>query len=127
MKRFLISIGIVLFALILMSANSQDTRSTRKYATVDTDAGAAGYWTDELSIKNDTPNGDKVYFTVANIGSMTLTLQHKLTDAAAWTDYATYTAVTRVVIEDVAAHTIWRAGIKDADSTSGSATFGFDW
>jgi hypothetical protein len=127
-KRFFLNALILIaFAILLMGANTQDTRKNRKYVTIDTDAGAAGYWTDELSIKYDVPSGDKVYFSIANIGSMTITLQHKLVDAATWTDYASYTAVTRVIINDDSKNTIWRAGIKDADYTSGSATLGFNW
>ena len=58
---------------------------------------------------------------------MTVTLQFICPGDASWSDYDTYTAVTREKVEGAAAGVRWRAGVKDADWTSGTLTFGFDW
>ena len=121
----LMSSAVVLLALTLMSVNSQSSGSRYEYATVDSDAPAAGYWTNEVNPKRKSQN--QVYFSVRGSGSMTVTLQFICPGDATWTDYATYTAVTRLKVEGAAAGVRWRAGVKDADWSSGSLTFGFDW
>ena len=120
----MIAAGLLL-AITLMSANTQSSANRYEYATVDTDAGAAGYWTNEVNPKRKSAS--QVYFSVRGTGSMTVTLQCICPGDATWTDYATYTAVTRLKVEGAAAGVRWRAGVKDADYTSGELTFGFDW
>ena len=125
MKK-LIGLLIVVVGLLMISANSQDSANRHQYATVDTDAAAAGYWT---NVVHPNRKGGVVFFSVRDVSSMsmTVTLQFKCPTDAAWTDYDTYTAVARVKISDNAAGVFWRAGVKDADYTSGTSTFGFDW
>ena len=122
---FLIVLLFIIIAPILMSVNSQSSAGRYEYATVDTDPAAAGYWTNEINPRGKSQN--QVYFSLRGSGSMTVTLQFICTGDASWTDYDTYTAVTRLKIEGAAAGVRWRAGVKDTDYTSGSLTFGFDW
>ena len=124
MKK-VIGLLVVLVALTLLSVNSTNSGGRYEYATVDTDAAAAGYWTEEVNPKRKSQS--QVYFSVRGTGTITITLQFICPGDATWTDYDTYTAVTRVKVEGAAAGVRWRAGVKDADYTSGSLTFGFDW
>ncbi len=121
-------------------ANSKNSSpNAYEYATIDTLPGAAGYWTNPVSIRRgnsflgDIPN---LYFSVregvedgatANIP----TLQFKCAGDPQWTDYNTTDAFVvgdRLKIESNAAHVQWRAGVKAADFTVGdSIIVGFDW
>ena len=81
-------------------------------------------------IKRSRRDISQIYFSVrdaAGTGTMTVTLQFICPGETVWTDYDTYTAVTRLLIEGAAAGVSWRAGVKDADYTSGELIFGFDW
>jgi len=129
MKKSLIVIALLFLAMLFMSVNSVTSHDLHEYATVDTDPAAAGFWTNEVSIRVAKSNrrADEVYFSIRGTGLMTVTLQFKCFGDATWTDYNTYTTVTRLVIEGGAAGELWRAGVKDADYTSGNMTFGFDW
>ena len=125
MKKLIILL-VVIIALPLMSANRQHTSSRYEYAVVDVDAPSAGYWTNAVNPKRES--GSHVYFSIRGPGTMTVTLQFMHTPMdTTWVDYATYTAATRVKISESAAGVRWRAGVKDADWTSGYLTFGFDW
>lgn len=127
MKKLIVLL-IIAAGLLFISANSRDSdRQRHEYATVDTDPGASGYFTNNVSPRRQ---GGAVFFSVRDVSSMsmTVTLQFQCDGDAAWTDYETYTAVTRVKISDNGGKVLWRAGVKEsADYTSGESTFGFDW
>ena len=122
---FLTVLLFIIIAPILMSVNSQSSAGRYEYATVDTDPAAAGYWTNVVNPRGKSQN--QIYFSVRGSGSMTITLQFICTGDATWTDYGSYTTVTRVKVVGGAAGVRWRAGVKDADYSSGELTFGFDW
>jgi len=128
MKKIIILLCIAAVGLLSMAANRQNTSSGHAYAFVDTDPAAAGFWTASVNVKRETSrnNVKDVYFSYRGTGSI-VTLQFKCTGDADWSDYATYTTVTRVVIGDSGDGVLWRAGVKDADYSSGNTTFGFDW
>ena len=72
----------------------------------------------------------QIYFSIRDAegtGTMTVTLQFICPGETVWTDYDTYTTVTRLLIEGPAAGVLWRAGVKVGDWTSGELVFGFDW
>lgn len=130
MKKLFRLLIISLIGLLFVSLNSVSTTDYHTYATVDTDPGAPGYYTGEVSIRRAKGNrkAESVYFSNRGTGSMTVTLQYKCDGDAGWTDYSTYTTVTRVVVEGGAVGELWRAGVvNSAAYTSGSMTFGFDW
>jgi len=110
-------------------ANSLSSGDYKEYATVDSTPPANGYWTNTLGLR-----GRKlayVYFSIRGTGTATVTLQFKCSGDADWTDYYNdgidFVTGDRKVIEGNAANVVWRAGVKLADYTSGSITFGFDW
>lgn len=106
-------------------ANSQSSGEYKEYATVDTAPAAAGYWTNEIVLREKKVQ--HVFFSIRGTGVMTITLQFKCEGDSDWTDYDTYTAVTREKLVGNAARVQWRMGVKNGDRTSGSMTFGFDW
>ena len=111
--------------------NSQDSAKNHEYATVDTAPAAAGYWTNPINIHSRSPHNNKVMFSVkapgGTAGAMTITLQSRDRADASWTDYDTWTAVDRQIIDDSSLETMWRAGVKEGGHTSGTLTFGFNW
>jgi len=125
---------VMIIGILCISANSRDDDRYWKYATVDTDPDASGYWTTDVVPSNT--NG-KMFFSVTGTGVMTVTLQFILSGQSTWTDYDTYTVAAgwagsgetspRVVLDDKGEGVRWRAGVKDDDYTSGSNKFGFDW
>ena len=115
----------VMVLSLFIAANSQSSGNRYEYATVDTDPAAAGYWTETVNLRR--VSSQQIYFSVRGTGSMTVTLQFICPGDAAWSDYDTYTTVTRLKVQGAAAGVRWRAGVKDADYTSGELTFGFDW
>lgn len=117
---------VVVSGLLFIGANSRNSQSVCEYATVDTDPGAPGYYTNEVSAKEK--RADKLFFSIRKPGVMTITLQFKCINDSDWTDYDTYTAVGRHVLDDNANAVVWRAGVvNSAAYTSGIKTFGFDW
>lgn len=102
-------------------ANIKISRNRSKHAYVDSAPGTGGFATDEVGVKG------KIFFSVRGEGSMTVTLQFKVPGDDFWSDYGTYTSVSRDVIETATEHEKWRAIVKDGDYTSGNLTFGFDW
>lgn len=119
-------------------ANSKNDGHGYKYATVDTAPapGSGGYYTSEVAPRSEQI--DRFYFSIRETSRdsvasvVTVKLQFKCPGDADWTDKKNGTADwaigDRAVINDFAAGVIWRAGVvDDADYTSGSVTFGFDW
>jgi hypothetical protein len=127
-------------------ANSRTSGGTNKaYATVDTNPGAAGYFTESICPRQLLKEGrslGKVYFSIRETTAdksanpsvnavITVAIQFKCEDDAGWTDYSllvgTLAIGKRFPIEDLGAGVLWRAGVRDDEYTSGSVTFGFDW
>ena len=107
-------------------ANSKTTSDYIQYATVDTDPGGNGYFTDELNLRGKKMT--VVYFSVRGTGTMTVVLQFKGEGDVTYTDYATTTNNGRAALKGGGAGVKWRAGIKNtAAYRNGSKTFGFDW
>ena len=130
LKNVILLSLIALAGLTFISANTTSSDSNHEYVTVDTDPGAPGYYTAEVNMKyrRNRHKVDRIYFSVRGTFDQTVTLQYKCVGDATWTIYATYTAVTRVAIDDNGDGVVWRAGVVDAAAyTSGSSTFGFDW
>jgi len=109
-------------------ANSRLTSDYYEYATVDTAPGASGYATNLIKIRQKTGKIDgKVYFSIRGTFVATITVQFKCPGDSAWTDYNTYTNVTRKLLSGGASAVQWRALVKNGSFTSGEASFGFDW
>jgi hypothetical protein len=128
-------------------ANSRSSGEFKEYATVDTQPSGTdlGYWTNEVCLRDKVKDGvakDKMYFSIrefegdsseaSDTSSMTVTLQFKCDGDAGWQKFVDFAGSelavgNRLVIEDTAAGSRWRAGVKDGDYTSGKVTFGFDW
>lgn len=125
-------------------ANSRNSSTNREYATVDTNPGATGYFTNSVCPRSKVKDGiDKVFFSIREtdadisaapsaLSSIIVTLQYKCPEDDRWTDYvsldgSTFTIGNRVLIEDYGVGVLWRAGVVDDGFTSGSVTFGFDW
>ena len=119
-------------------ANSKNDGHGYKYATVDTAPapGSGGYYTSEVAPRKEQI--DRFYFSIRETSRdsvasvVTVKLQFKCPGDTDWTDKKNGTTDwaigDRAVINDFAAGVIWRAGVvDDADYTSGSVTFGFDW
>ena len=120
-------------------ANRKVSGNGYEYAVVDTKPAqsSGGYYTNEV-----TPRSSKLgrfFFSIRetspdstpSVG--TVKLQYKCPGDTGWTNYlksgtTDWPIGTRVMINDFAAGVVWRAGIvDDADFTSGSLSFGFDW
>lgn len=125
-------------------ANSRSSGEFYKYATVDTNPGAEGYWTEEISIRflKKKLKVEKVFFSIrefeadsseaSDTSDVTVRLQFKCPGDAGWQDLYRNSGSgnlvgERIAIEDTAANVLWRAGVKDGDYVSGKVTFGFDW
>ena len=128
-------------------ANSRSSDTYKEFATVDTQPSgtALGYWTNEVCLRDKIKAGSarkKMFFSIreyepdssgaSNTSSMTVTLQFMRAGDTGWQDWADLSGNTLavgnvLVIEDTAAGSRWRAGVKDGDYTSGKITFGFDW
>lgn len=109
-------------------ANSKDTGPDREFATVDTDPGGTGYFTNPVSGRAKQKLGsDALFFSVKGTGSMTISLQFKDPGDTEWTTHTTYSANGKKRIVD-GSSTQWRAGVVDSAAySSGSKTFGFTW
>lgn len=127
-------------------ANSRSSGSYKEYAKVDTLPDAAGYYTNEVCLRDKVKAGlakDKMYFSIREtaddvseapsaLSTITVALQYKCDGDAGWTDYADLAESAlaignRLTIEDTGAAVRWRAGVRSDEFTSGSVTFGFDW
>lgn len=111
-------------------ANNRRSSKRYEYAEVDTTPGAPGYFTNPISLDNK-PN-QRASFSIRGTGDVTVSLQFRCPEEILWTDYVnadvTFTNGTRFQIEDFSQGVEWRAGvISDANYTSGSVVFGFDW
>jgi hypothetical protein len=125
-------------------ANSRSSQPNHEYATVDTNPGAAGYFTNPFCPRDKTKIGiPKVFFSIRDatadksenpsaLSVITVGLQFKCSGDLDWTDYipldgSSLAIGNRVALEDMGAGVIWRAGVVDDAFTSGSVVFGFDW
>lgn len=125
-------------------ANEQLSSTFYKYAIVDTNPDADGFWTGELSIRDlrKRYNVQRVFFSIREYeadssgeGETTITvrLQFKCPGDLGWQDLYHndgdgFNLGERIALEDTAADVRWRAGCKDGDVTgSNSVIFGFDW
>jgi hypothetical protein len=126
-------------------ANSRASGTNYEYATVDTNPGAAGYFTNSICPRDKFKEMkvQKIFFSIretnadisANpsaLSTVTVVLQFKCQEDAAWTDFVDLAGSTlaignRIVLEDIGNGVDWRAGVVDDGFTSGSVTFGFDW
>lgn len=127
-------------------ANSKDSGTHHEYATVDTAPGAAGYGTEEISLRELKTKSkkifDRVYFSIREYeadssgasatSDITVNLQFKCKNDPGWQDYKlingqTITTGHRFAITDMAAETRWRGWVKDDGFGGGKVIFGFDW
>ena len=108
-------------------ANAQTSSDRYEYATVDSNPGAAGYYTEKVGIQGKGFGLEWIFFSIRGAGEMLVTLQFKCPGDSAWTDHSTYNDNVRKKINGPAAGVHWRAGVKQGDRTSGEKTFGFDW
>lgn len=109
-------------------ANTKESNDYYEYIDVDAAPEAAGYWTEPVSIRKERQR--LVYFSMRESGVATITLQYKCIGDSDWTDFNTYTngdEENRFVVEGSGASVLWRAGIKQADYSSGTIRLGFDW
>ena len=111
-------------------ANTQDNDKVySRDATINVAPGAGGFWTQKVSPRERKVN--RLYASVRETGASalftaTVTLQFQMPGDDEWSDYETYTAETRKIIEDDA-HVKWRIGVKQGDYTEGELTVGIDW
>lgn len=126
-------------------ANERNQGVNKEYATVDTNPGSAGYFTNVVDIRhlNKTEKISKIFFSIREheadisaapsaLSSVTVVLQFKCDGDNAWSDYVSLAGEAlaignRLAIEDTGAGVSWRAGVVSDGYTSGSVTFGFDW
>jgi hypothetical protein len=127
-------------------ANSKSSDTFHEYATVDTSPGAAGYGTNEISLRELKTKlkkiADRVYFSIresesdssgaSDTSNITVNLQFKCAGDAGWQDYKLLNGQTiltghRFAITDMGAEVRWRGWVKDNDFNGGKVTFGFDW
>lgn len=110
-------------------ANSQTSGDYKEYATVNTTPPAEGYWTNQLGLRRKKIA--YAFFSIRGTGVATVTLQFKCEGDSDWTDFnndgTTFVTGDRKVLEGNAGNVLWRAGVKQADYTSGEVRFGFDW
>lgn len=122
-------------------ANSKSSGEFYEYATVDTALGAAGYGTQEISLrelKKTKKTTDRVYFSIreyeadssgaSDTSAITVNLQFKCTGDLGWQDYKLLNGQTidvghRIAILDDAADVRWRGWVKDNGYTSGKNNF----
>jgi len=109
-------------------ANSRDIGPDREFATVDTDPGGSGYFTNPVSGRAKKKLGSEaIFFSVKDSGDVTVSLQFKDLGDTEWTTYEVYETNTKKRILD-GSSTQWRVGVVDSAAfTSGSKTFGFTW
>ncbi len=125
-------------------ANSRASGATYEYATVDSNPGSAGYFTNPVCVRDLVKRGaDRIFFSIrekdadisANpsaLSAVTVVLQYLCPGDSAWTDYvplggSSFATGNLVEIPDMGTGRMWRAGVRDDEYTSGSVTFGFDW
>jgi len=125
-------------------ANSKSSGERYEYATVEEATGAAGYGTNEVSIRHlqKTEKINKVFFSIreyesdssgaSDTSDVTVRLQFKCPGDLGWQDYkflngATLDVGHRFAIADTGADVLWRGWVKDNDYRSGKVSFGFDW
>jgi len=115
-------------------ANQQLKGPRYKYASIDTAPGAAGYWSEPVSLTQ--ARSEALFFSRSGGGVGTVTLQYKLPySGSSWQDYDSPISLVdgvRCRLDDMGGGVKWRAGIKEdtsADSTftSGTIVVGFDW
>ena len=124
-------------------ANSRSSGTNQEYATVDTRPTSAGYFTNNVNLREKGKRGvTKMFFSIreasgdisANpsaLSIITVGLQFRCPGDVGWTDYidlagSSIAIGNRVILED-SGLVEWRAGVVDDNYTSGSVTFGFDW
>jgi hypothetical protein len=124
-------------------ANSRSSGTNQEYATVDTRPTSAGYFTNNVNLREKGKRGvTKMFFSIreasgdisANpsaLSTITVGLQFRCPGDVGWTDYidlagSSIAIGNRVILED-SGLVEWRAGVVDDNYTSGSVTFGFDW
>jgi len=98
-------------------------------ASVDTDPGANGYGCKEIVFDKDRAIGQKLVFYISQIGTGAIvTLQWRRSGVSTWTDYESFSVVTRQIIEEQSYPTEWRAVVKDNNQGSaGASVFGISW
>ena len=99
-------------------------------ASVDTDPGADGYGCKPVAF-NDSYRADarSMIFYISQIGTGAIvTLQWHRAGVSTWTDYESFSVVTRQIIEEQSYSTEWRAVVKDNNQGSaGASVFGISW
>jgi hypothetical protein len=125
-------------------ANVRKSDTNYEYATVDTKPTSAGYFTNNVNLREKMKKGvTKLFFSIreasgdisANpsaLSTITVSLQYRCPGDIGWTDYidlagSTFAIGNRISLEDTANGVEWRAGVVDDNYTSGSIIFGFDW
>ena len=110
-------------------ANQQLKGPRYKYASIDTAPGAAGYWSEPVSLSQERVTA--IFFTRSGAGVGTVHLQYKLPHTGStWQDYYTTESLVdgaRLKVADQGAGVKWRAGVKNGNYTSGTIITGYDW
>lgn len=109
-------------------ANAISTGDYREYATVNTAPGSGGFWTNTIGMRGK--HISSMFFNIRGTGNAKVTLQFKCHGDDDWTDYnngADFVIGDNKIIEGNGGDMVWRAGVKQADYSSGSVTFGFTW
>ena len=110
-------------------ANTTTSGDYKEYATVDTTPATGGHWTNAINLR--VKGIPSVNFSIRGTGTAIVTLQFKCDGDADWTDYRNdgnaFATGDFKVLEGNSGNLMWRAGVKVANYTSGSVTFGFDW
>lgn len=107
------------------SKTLMDDGINREQATVDTDPGSSGYYTDAVYTNGE---GNLHFYIKACTGATVHLQWQHVCDSTSWFDYDAdgYTAVGRYHIEDNTPGVKWRAGVKDNNQGT-TSTFGLDW
>jgi len=109
-------------------ANAKQSDNYYEYVSVDTAPSSAGYFTEEVNIREQRKG--YVFFSIRGASGSTVVVQYKCEGDSAWTTYKEYTSgdeENRFVIEGGGANVLWRAGIEEGGYSSGTVNLGFDW
>ena len=112
-----------------MANEQNNTRVYSRSITINEAPPSGGSFTEPVSPRDRKV--DRFYASLRETGASaiftaTVTLQFQMPGDTDWTDYETYTAVTRKIIEDKG-KVRWRIGVKETEYTEGELTCGIDW
>lgn len=109
-------------------ANSRTTVGSYSQIVVDTDPGAAGYWSEPVN--TNAKSADYLFFVMEDSGGdATVTIQFKQ-PGGSWTDLShdeTIEDGAAFVIDTGSAPLAWRIGVKDNNQGTGTVRAGLYW